>query len=87
MKENPEHVKGVKIGISLTLHVLPLLFAFMVGGLVQVLVPHEVLSQWIGKKPGIGGIILNSIAEGFAPYGPCVSFPVAGALLKAGASA
>lgn len=82
-----EHIAGIKSGIVLTLEILPLLFfAFMIAGLIQVLVPREVISQWVGTESGWRGILFGSLAGGLTPGGPYVSFPLAAGLLKAGAS-
>jgi uncharacterized membrane protein YraQ (UPF0718 family) len=82
-----EHIEGVKSGAILTLQILPLLFfAFMIAGLIQALIPRELLSQWVGTESGWRGIFLGSLAGGLTPGGPYVSFPIAAALLKAGAS-
>lgn len=87
LRGDGEHIAGVKSGAILTLQILPLLFfAFMVAGLIQVLIPRELLSQWVGTESGWRGIFLGSVAGGLTPGGPYVSFPVAAALLKAGAS-
>lgn len=71
----------------MTVQLLPLLiFAFIVAGMVQVLIPRELLSRWVGEGSGFRGILIGSLAGGLAPGGPIVSFSVAAALLRAGAS-
>jgi uncharacterized membrane protein YraQ (UPF0718 family) len=82
-----EDIKGLVMGARMTAQVLPLLvFAFVVAGLVQTLVPHEVVSRWVGAESGLYGIFIGTVAGGFAPGGPYVSLPIAAALLKSGAS-
>ena len=82
-----EHVTGLVKGWNMTIQILPLLvFAFVVAGMIQVLVPQEVLSRWIGEESGMRGILLGCIAGGLAPGGPYVSLPVVAGLLKSGAS-
>jgi len=82
------HVTGLKSAAMMTLTVLPLLlFAFVVAGMVQVLVPAQVLSRWVGAESGFRGVMLGSIAGGLAPGGPYVSMPIAAALVQSGASA
>ena len=47
------HVSGTKIALKTTLAILPLLFfAFIVAGLVQVLLPKDLLSHWVGDESG-----------------------------------
>lgn len=82
-----EHILGLKSAFHMTIDVLPLLiFAFIVAGMVQVLLPHEVVSQWVGAESGMRGIIIGSVAGGLAPGGPYVSLPIVAGLLKSGAS-
>ena len=80
------HISGLKISLDMIVSVLPLLiFAFIVAGMVQVLIPQEMLSKWIGKESGFKGIIIGTVAGGLAPGGPYVSLPVAAGFLRAGA--
>ena len=81
------HTIGLKRALSMTIEILPLLVcAFIVAGMIQVLLPHELLSKWIGAESGMRGILIGTIAGGFAPGGPYVSLPIAAGLLRAGAS-
>jgi uncharacterized membrane protein YraQ (UPF0718 family) len=82
-----EHITGLKSGLQLTIQVLPLLiFAFIVAGMVQVLVPREALARWIGTESGIRGIMIGTVAGGLSPGGPYVSLPIMAVLLQSGAS-
>ena len=85
-KGEEQHTVGLKSALNMTIEVLPLLiFAFIVAGMVQVLIPQEVISKWIGEESGFLGIMIGSIAGGLSPGGPYVSLPVVAALLKSGA--
>lgn len=82
-----QHVEGIKIAINMVISILPLLiFAFIVAGMVQVLLPHELLSKWIGKESGMRGIFIGTVAGGFCPGGPYVSLPLAAGFLRSGAA-
>ena len=82
-----EHITGLKSGLNMTIQILPLLlFAFIVAGMIQVLIPREVLTKWVGAKSGLRGIFIGSLAGGLTPGGPYVSLPVAAGFLKSGAS-
>jgi len=86
-KGGGEHVLGLKSAMSMTVQILPLvIFAFIVAGMVQVLIPHEFLSKWIGKGSGIRGILIGTVAGSLTPGGPYVSLPIAAGLLRSGAS-
>jgi len=81
-----EELQGLQIAARMTLQVLPLLlFAFIVAGMVQVLVPREPLARWIGEESGLRGILIGSLAGALAPGGPYVSLPIAAGLVRAGA--
>ncbi|MFB0507032.1 MAG: permease [Thermodesulfobacteriota bacterium] len=82
-----EHIIGLRRAGNMTIQILPLLAcAFTVAGMVQVLIPHDILVKWVGVKSGIRGIMIGTIAGGFAPGGPYISLPIAAGLLRAGAS-
>ncbi|MCB1163698.1 MAG: permease [Candidatus Krumholzibacteriia bacterium] len=77
---------GLTIAWRLGLEVLPLLvFAFIVAGLAQVLLPKELLARWVGTESGLKGIFIGAIAGGLTPGGPYVNLPIVAALLRAGA--
>jgi len=78
-------LKGFKVGLIMTIKIIPLLiFAFIIAGYIQVLIPQEVIAKWLGEESGFKGIILGSIAGGIIPGGPYVSYPIAASFLKAG---
>ncbi|MFC1624588.1 permease [Candidatus Omnitrophota bacterium] len=82
-----QHIKGMRLGFGMMLEMLPLLFfAFMIAGMVPVLLPRELLSKWIGAESGIRGILIGTIAGGLAPGGPYVSLPLVAGFLRSGAS-
>jgi len=80
-----EHIIGVKSGLTMTVELLPLLVcAFIVAGMVQTLIPHELVARWVGNESGWRGIMIGTVAGGLSPGGPYVSLPLAAGLLKAG---
>ena len=82
-----EHVLGLKSAMNMTVQILPLvIFAFIVAGMIQALVPHEFLSKWIGRESGIRGILIGTVAGSLVTGGPYVSLPIAAGLLRSGAS-
>lgn len=79
------HLKGIKSALNMTVQILPLLFfALVVAGMIKVLLPHELISRWIGEESGIRGILIGTLAGGLTPGGPYVSLPVVAGLLRAG---
>ena len=85
-KGGGEHILGLKSAGNLLLQIVPLLiFAFIVAGMVQVLIPYEVISRWVGGESGFRGILIGTVAGGIAPGGPYISLPLAAGFLRVGA--
>jgi uncharacterized membrane protein YraQ (UPF0718 family) len=81
-----EHTDGLKAGVEILLQIIPLLiFAFIVAGMVQILLPTRLISRWVGTESGFRGILIGTIIGSVMPGGPFVSMPIAAALLRAGA--
>ncbi len=81
-----EHLLGMEKSLGLLIGILPLLLcAFIVAGMVEVLIPKETLAELVGRESGFKGILIGSLAGGLAPGGPFVSLPIALGFLKAGA--
>ncbi|MFC1506107.1 permease [Thermoproteota archaeon] len=81
------HITGLKSALEMIIQIFPLLIlSFITAGMVQVLLPSELLSQWIGTESGLKGILIGTVAGGLSPGGPYVSLPIAAGLLSAGAS-
>ena len=56
-RKQGQHITGLKAALDMTIQILPLLiFAFIIAGMVQVLIPNEFLSRWIGQGSGLRGI-------------------------------
>lgn len=86
-KGGGEHILGLKSAGSMLLQIAPLLiFAFIIAGIVQVLLPVEMISRWVGTESGLRGVLIGTVVGGFAPGGPYVSLPIAAGLLRIGAS-
>lgn len=86
-KGEGQHLTGFKSAFKMIVEILPLLFfAFVIAGMVQVLLPKGLLSRWVGMESGLKGILIGTLAGGITPGGPYVSLPVVAGLLKAGAS-
>lgn len=85
-KGNYLHIKGLKISGNMFIQVVPMLLAaFMVAGLIQVLIPQDVISHWLGPQTGLKGILIGSLAGAVTPGGPYVALPIALSFYKSGA--
>ena len=62
-----------------------LLLGFVIAGLVQVIVPQEVITRLLGAQSGIKGVLVACVAGGLMPGSPYAVFPLAGALHQSGA--
>lgn len=66
---------------------LPILvLGFVIAGLVQVLVPKELISRWLGAQAGVKGVLIACMVGGVVPGAPYAVFPLVGAFYRAGAS-
>jgi len=82
-----QHTTGLKSAFNMIVEILPLLiFAFIVAGMVQTLLPKELISSWIGEESGLKGILIGTVAGGLTPGGPYVSLPLVAGFLRTGAS-
>lgn len=63
-----------------------LLLGFAIAGLVQVLVPKELISRWLGAQAGVKGVLIACVVGGLVPGAPYATFPLVAALYRAGAS-
>ena len=85
-KGEGQHLTGLQSAFKMTVQILPLLiFAFIVAGMIQVLLPQQLVAKWIGAESGFLGILIGTVAGGLSPGGPYVSLPIAVGLLKSGA--
>jgi len=78
---------GAKNGVSMLKIILPRLVpALLLAGLMQVLVPEEVVSRYFGRQSGLRAILIATVAGMLTPGGPMVSVPFMVALAHSGAA-
>jgi uncharacterized membrane protein YraQ (UPF0718 family) len=73
-------------GRTLWRNLAVLLLGFLIAGLAQVLIPRQVISQWLGGKAGFQGVLIGCVAGGLVPGAPQATFPLVAALYRSGAS-
>lgn len=77
---------GARNGLALLWFILPRLIpAVILTGMLQVLIPQELVSRYVGREAGLRGIVIASIAGVVTPGGPMVSVPLMVALANSGA--
>ena len=68
------------------LKILPMFaVALPMAAFLAELIPADAAVTWIGPDSGVVGILVASVAGGFMPGGPFVTFPLVLAFAKAGA--
>ncbi len=87
LKGEKQHLSGLHAAWNMLISIIPLLiFAFIIAGMIPLLIPKEFLAKWVGRESGLRGVFIGSIAGGLSPGGPFVSLPIAAGLFNAGAS-
>lgn len=65
---------------------MPLLIGiFLIIGFSDVLLPRELIVNWLGGESGFKGILIASGIGAITPGGPFVSYPLVATLYKSGA--
>jgi hypothetical protein len=62
-----------------------MLGGMLLAGLVQVVLPPEVVSKWVGAESGVRGLVIASVVGALTPGGPMTSFPIVVAFYMSGA--
>ncbi|MBC7264038.1 MAG: permease [Chloroflexi bacterium] len=62
-----------------------LLLGFVIAGLIQVLVPKELITRWLGAGAGVRGVLIGCVLGGLVPGSPYAVFPLVASLHRAGA--
>ncbi len=86
-KKDPQLAQdGLMQGMSMLLKILPVLVvAFIFAGMVEQILPRDILADILGRDSGLRGLLLGTLAGAVMPGGPFVLFPILAVLLKAGA--
>ena len=87
LKGEQRHILGITEATKTFLLVLPALIgAFLIAGYIRVLVPEDVVREWVGEESGFKGVLVGYLAGTLTFGGPFVSFPIAASLYHAGGS-
>ncbi len=78
--------KGIIKGGKTLINMLPLLVsAFLLAGLLETVLPREIVSEFLGEEAGFKGLLIGSVAGALIPGGPYVAFPIIYSIYRAGA--
>jgi uncharacterized membrane protein YraQ (UPF0718 family) len=79
-------VEGIKLaGASIWNNLALILAGFLIAGLMQVLLPKELIAKWLGDKEGFKAVLIGCVAGGLIPGSPYAVLPIVAGLSKAGA--
>lgn len=85
-KGDQSHLQGLKGGARTLWNMLPLLLlAFLLGGLIQVAVPPELIESWMGDESGLRGMAIGTLAGAAVMGGPYAVLPIIAGIYRAGA--
>jgi len=59
--------------------------AFILAGMIEVLIPGEFVQSWLSKEAGIKGIVLGTFGGMMLAMGPYAAFPIIASILASGA--
>ncbi len=77
--------EGALSGGRMFLAIIPLmLVGILLGSMVQVLLPRELVAAYAGEESGLVGLLIATVAGAATPVGPFVAFPLVASLWKAG---
>jgi hypothetical protein len=87
------HLKGptvveqaVRGDLDLLVFLVPrMLGGMLLAGLVQMLLPPEMVAKWVGAESGMRGLVIASVVGVLTPGGPMTSFPIVVAFYMSGA--
>lgn len=86
LRQPAELLLGIKNGMTLLVQTVPLLLsAFVIVGLMPVVIPKELVVKWIGVGSGWRGLFIGSAAGALGAGPPYAIFPIVAGLYKAGA--
>jgi len=85
--KGPETVEHAVLGdLHLLLFLIPRMLGGMIlAGLVQVVLPPEVVARWVGAESGVRGLVIATAVGALTPGGPMTTFPIVVAFYMSGA--
>ena len=76
-KQDGRVKRSGRTAFHMLVNVLPvLLIAFLIAGLIQVLLPSEAIAAWLGDEAGWKGLFIAPLAGALIQGGPFTFFPL-----------
>jgi uncharacterized membrane protein YraQ (UPF0718 family) len=81
-------LESISSDVGITVYMLPKVLAgCLIGTLVTLLLPREVVARWVGAESGLLGLVIAYVAALVLPGSPLTIFPIAAAFMAVGADA
>jgi len=81
-----KHGEGLQAGVGQLKGVIPVLVvAFILAGMLEILLPEEFVRTWLAREAGVRGIFLGTFGGMILAMGPYASFPIIASIHAAGA--
>ena len=85
MKAPQSAGEGLHASIALVLEITPrMIAAFIIAGLIQVIIPEELIARWMGEGSGFKGIFIGIAFGTITPGGPMTHFPIIASFYRMG---
>jgi len=85
-KTTGRHMEGIRTGLKQMIELIPMLFwAFVLAGMLEVVIPEGFVSKWLAREAGLKGILLGTIAGMLSAMGPYAFFPIVSSISASGA--
>lgn len=80
-------VNGIVNGLNLFMrYALLIISAMLLASLIQILIPKEIINQYLGNASSWRGIVLGTVIGALFPGAPYAVFPLFASFIKIGAS-
>jgi uncharacterized protein len=77
---------GIRMaGATLWSNLILLIAGFLIAGLMQVLLPKQLIATWLGEAAGVKAVLIGCLTGGLIPGSPYVVFPIVAGFYQAGA--
>jgi len=86
-REGKAGLRSGLLGIIRTItFVIPFIFlGVILAGLVEVVLPRDLISGWMGEESGLKGVLIGTVVGVLVPGGPYVVVPLIASVMESGA--
>lgn len=85
-KKNGRHIEGIRLGLKQFIQTALLIIgAFMLAGIIEVIIPRDFVKNWLSTQAGLRGIVIGTLGGMLLAIGPYAFFPIVASILVSGA--